>query len=604
MYTELKKLLKKKIIQLSAVLIVFLSVFQCLYTVRSDQYKACSNDMIRLNEAYTSGALTENYDINSYLKYMESDVFYIADVIEEKVMFAQNAANSENSIRQKLSSSLFSSEDDQRKLKRDLKYAQYNRSIQVTFTNDLLLTSYFSMDPFYFILIFLASLISSLYLFISDYETGLIKLYKTAVKEPADLCFDKISALAALIFFLCSIKLISQVLLLKLTAFPLHLPVQMVSGFSNYYGEQNVFQYLLMCWANGFLTVLLILIIFLSIYLLTVNLSLSLMICGLGLIAEFLMSRMISTASSFAFLKNYNVIQLLEIAGNINGTNSFVSVFAALCFLTFACICLLMILTVLYIRQKETKAMSLPLNFRFSSLFQCIGADIYIHRKYILIMVLLGLYIVTDIRTYHRTESSFDRSVELIREKFYGKINDQKLAVLEERKREYDELKDELDSMHERFIRNELSEQEQQRFDEISMLITDSEAFNVVYDEIRTIADNHGTYYQNAEGVRLFLQTESQWYRTLIFLLILVPSILFAGMTGRNLYHSPFTTFIFSSRNLKNYLSTSINYLFINSFVMSIAVYGGRLVKFSKYYSFSATDGPVNLFLNIDSTFH
>ena len=183
MYTELNKLLKKKIIQLSAALIIILSVLQCLYIVRSDRYRACSNDMIRLNEDYMSGALTENYDINSYLVYMESDAFYIADVIEEKVTFAGNAASSENSIRQKLSSSLFSSEDDQRKLKRDLKYIQYNRGIQVTFTNDLLLTSYFTMDPLYLILIFLASLVSSLYLFISDYESGLKNFIKQQEKN-------------------------------------------------------------------------------------------------------------------------------------------------------------------------------------------------------------------------------------------------------------------------------------------------------------------------------------------------------------------------------------------------------------------------------------
>ena len=382
----------------------------------------------------------------------------------------------------------------------------------------------------------------------------------------------------------------------------MHLPVQMVSGFSDYLGRQDVFQYLLMCWAIGFLTVLLILIIFLNIYLLTINLSVSLMISTIGLIAEFLMNRMISTASSFAFLKNYNMIHLLEIAGNTNGANSFVSVFAALCFLTFACICFLMILTLLYSRRKEPKTLLLPLNIRFSSLFQCIGADIYIHRKYILIMLLLGLYIAADIRSYHRTESSFERSVEQMREKFYGQINDQKLAELEERKQEYDALKDELASMHERFILNELSEQEQLRFDEISMLIADSDAFDAVYNEIRTIADNHGTYYLNAEGIRLILQTDSQWYRTLIFFLILVPSVLFAGMTGRNLYHSPITAIMFTSRKLKSCLKTSINYLFINSFIMIIAVYGGRVVKFSEYYSFSAADAPVNLFLNIDST--
>lgn len=603
MYTELKKVLEKNIIQLSAVLIIFLSALQCLYTVRSDHYHSCSNDIVRLNEDYKNGALTENYDINSYLQYMESDDFYIAGVIEEKVKFVRNAENKEINIRQKLSSSLFSDEDDQRKLKRDLKYVQYNRSLQVVFTNDLLLTSYFYLDPFYCGFILMAGLVSLRYLFISDYESDLIKLYKTAGKEPAELCIDKISALAVTVILLCSVKLLSQLLLLKLTAFPLNLPLQMVSGFSDYYGMQDVFQYLLICWANGILTVMLILIVFLIIYLLTKNLALSAMICGIAMVAEFLMNRMISSASGFAYLKNYNVIHLLETAGNTNGTNSFISIFMTLSCLTFVYICFLLIMIGIYTYSKDSIKIQIPVNFRFSSLIQCIWADIFIERKFILILVLLGMYIITDIRSYHRTETAFDRSVEQMREKYYGEINENKLAALEEKKAEYEALKDEQASMQDRFIRNALSEQEQARFDEISMLVKDSEAFEAVYGEIRTIVDNHGTYYLNAEGIRLLLQTDSQWYRTLIFLLILMPSLLFAGMAGRNLYHSSFTDFIFTSSKLKSFLKTSITYVFINSFIMSILVYGGRVLKFNDYNPFSSADGPVNLFLNVDSAF-
>ena len=591
MINELKKLFLNRYLGCMALILCVLPFIQYVTAVSSEQYREYVQDIPVLSRDLEEGLLGSGTDLSVYLLKLHSTEPFIYPVIREKVTYKELLRKKERDLTQKLSSSLFQDPKDRKELQYELDEVQNSQKIQVKFYNDLLYLKYMASEYAYVLILLCAAVFSCYLLFVRDMETGMVQLYSVTRRGLAGICLDKLSALLLWTALLFALKDGGQMYCMIRASFPLQTPLQMVSGYAGFLGSASAASHLLLCDALNYMLVAITVGIFLAAARFTHRSAVSFMTAGAFYLAEYLMNALISPASSMAFLKKVNVFSVMNLCLRKEITRQSICRLGAL--LT-ACTALIIILIVLMYRQKKTPdhRFSVRLNSTWLSVYQ--GADILIRGKVLLIFICVLTYAAIDFSMYRPVKTRLELRKEEIREMYYGELTKDKVSRLEETKEQLDSYRGEMDLLVQDYIEGCLDHQQSERFELLAQKTADKEAFDAVYEEIMSVAQENGTHYVNSEGVTLWLQADSSWLRAVLFFLIAFPALLSAAVCGNAMYHSDISAIVFSSVRKEKYIRNTALYTICTGIVLTGIVYGMRWWKFIRYVHIPLTGIPVS----------
>lgn len=613
MNRELKKLIHNPLIVLVIVSFLMISFVKNIYVLTNRDIQIYDEAIEQINEDYQNGIIHAGMDTPSFndyvgtlsLKYDSSFVYeYIYDRLSEKLLtYDTDLDTEENIIKNKLNSDLYSSDDDQKKLNKEMEIITYKQNIDIQFTNDILYLSILDDQMIMTLLFILIGIILSYYLFIRDQDTKMLSLYSSTKRGIRKIFVDKMIILLFTMISIYVIKFCLECICLSRNNFDFEIPLQMIYGYPDSIICLNVGQYLVLVEGMHLCMTILFISLFLMLYQYRKNITGTLLILGGTLLIEYLMFHFISLVSQFAFLKEYNFFYIIGIGSN----HFFKYQFDTLLYITSGIILITCILIILFHHsycncKKQKTFMDTGIHFKTGSLFLYQLTDIFVMKKYVFVILILLGYSCYDYKTYTTVKSYDEKLTENLRYEYAGEITSGKLKQLEDERYRIENARNELDALNEKMWTSGITEEEQNRIEQLSSIVSNQNAFETVYDEIQTTFRNGGNEYIDHTGLELLFMTDSSIYQFILFFLILIPSLLFGAVQGENKYRSNITELICTSKNKLKYNIQLIINSFMHSILLVLIVYGARYFKITKYYSINIISSSTNNYFAINNT--
>ncbi|MBR2811557.1 MAG: hypothetical protein IKD69_09280 [Solobacterium sp.] len=600
MFTELKKTLISPLAAFLYACLLILMIVECLgiYPTARDYQQ----DVDSLNAALNSGWLNTETDLNSYLSFYRSDITILFPRAEQAVSYYESLNSSIEVIEKKQNSRLFSDPADQAALAEQRAYLEYARSLDIRFVNDIPFLFFTQSALAINVFLLAATIILAGRILIQDQDTDFLPLYATSATGIHKLFLQKFITLLFFTISMFAVVFLMQAVFMHSLGLALDTPVQLIYGYKDTFTHLDAYTYLFLTMVIGMLTVLLMVGGYLLLRQISGHTVFAFTITGIFLLAEYLSFHFISIASPLAYLKKWNVFPLL----GAKSAGVYEDAFAiwSLAGLPAAVIIVFSAFAFLYLRQGKTAKTLLlrrHLRLHITNIFLREMHDAMIVKKGLLVFLLLAGYHLYDIRSYTVTESSRQRQLNSERSRYYGPLNENTIAGLTAEKARIDDASVRINALQEHIMNNTLTEEEQAMVAQYSYDASRKDAFETVYEEIMDIYQSKGTVYQNTEAVKLWLQTDSQLYRAVLYAMTVIPVLLLSAILGQNRYHSMIAVLAETSRKKKTYAFFILLIAAINILTVIFIVYGGRYMKFTKYMDITIIKAPVNQYFPIES---
>ena len=598
MFRESKKLFHNPVMIMAYIALIIFIVIQSFFVVQSPEYSSFSEDITKLNNDYQQGILTESTDLPAYCNQFSNNQNLIYEEANEKLSFHGYIHSEMLRLSDKMDLPIFA--DDTAKLQKNYKLLSELQNIPVSFENDMLFRSYQKTNMFLVLLILLAGMGACYILFISDMEVDFLQLFASSKTGIYKLCMQKGGALFAYTSSLFLIKFLIQFLILKLSGYNMGLAIQMVSGGSHFPGILTVGQYLILTMLGACLCILFLIGLFFLIYIVTGSISFSILIASMFLLLEYLADAIISLGSEMVFFKKYNIIYILRSFTmlSVEKPSEQITTWIGVISIAVLAVVILSFLTYTNLHQVRVKP-KMKINIHAGlGIFQTM--DTVVIKRYLWVLVFLLSYLTFDIARYNTVKSPDVIAFEQMRSEYYGPITDEKLRDLDMKKQEITAAQEQIVSMSDAYFNNELSTEDSEKYEKLVKDTPDLNIFMSVYDEIYEVAKNGGSYYLDNQGTKLWLQTDSELYRTVTFFMIVIPVILFAGIIGERLYRCDIAVLADTSYNRKKYRKNGLILASVNVLLVMFIVYAGRWMKFAKAYPIDL-NGSVNAHISVSS---
>lgn len=596
MKIEIKKILKNPIFQILIILFLLGTILHGFIFTHNPSFQALSADYIKINQDYQTKKLDVNTDLEIYLHQFQDTKLFKSE-IQEKLSYYTYLEKSEDQLIKKLKSDIFSSERDQRRLTYQLKEIKYNQSIKLEFTNTSYFLNILKTGSIYYLFILVVGFIAGFYLIMIDQETGLLQLYQTTKTGINRLFLRKIQSVILIVASLFIMKVSIQLLFLWRHGFSFSLPIQMVHTYSVFLGKISAIAYLLLANILNFFLVLMILFVFLLVYQIIKNTLIAFVLVGFGVLVEFLMHQLISVISAWKLLKIVNIFYVLDMGNNTYFQYSLKSILFLMIGIVVLFLIIFSVYSFLYIKNYSfKKKIFFNIHMKFKKLIVFQVLDSYYFKKYMIVLFVLCGYLVYDYAKYNVINKPEVAMLNTVQKEYLGKIDDDLLNKLEDRKLHYTHLLQRYYFLLDKL--ESLGEEELNEFQKLSKEVIVVPYFENVYEEIHIAYENGATYYVDNQGVKLWLQEGSIWYQGVLFFMIVIPMILFASTLGHHLYHSEIANIMVTTKNKLKYFYNTICLTIVNAIILIIIVYLERYLKFTKFFPVNLFGGRVNQYLS------
>lgn len=604
-----------KLIQNPIIIFIITSFFLCSFIqnifVLEDQNTIMYDEVIdKINDDFKNDIIYAGMDIrtlNDYIdnlsiQYSSSYIYdYVYDMLNEKLLlYTADLDSEEISLKNKMNSDLYKSDHDQKSLNKELKIITYKKNINVSFTNDILYISILNDQMIMSLLSILTGIIISYYLLIYDQDKNMLPLYSSTKRGIRKIFKDKLYVLCLMMILIYAIKFCLEYICLLKTHFDFQIPIQMIYEHSNSDICMNALHYLLFIEFMHLCVAMVFISLFLMLYQAKRNITGSLMIFSGLILIEYLMFHFISLVSQYAFLKKYNLFYIIGIGSNhIFDYQLDTLVYILTGIILLSCI-LMNLFQYSYCRFKnQGKIIRTGIKLKTNHLYLYQLTDIFVLKKYALVLLIILGYSFYDYKTYTTVKSYDTLMTENLRYEYLGKITSGKLKRLEEEKHKMDNARNELDTLNKKIWTTGLSEEEQKKLENLSIVVANQNAFETVYNEIQATYQNGGNEYLDHTGLDLLFMTDSKIYQFVLFILITIPSLLFGAIQGDNKYHSNISELVISSKSKTKYNKQLILNAVFNSIILIIIIYGFRYFKITKYYSINIVSSSTNNYFAI-----
>lgn len=500
-------------------------------------------------------------------------------------------------------SPLFDRPKDQRLIDQQLATIEQLQEQEINMINDFYYLQALNNLPIIFFVTTLFILLVTYQLFIQDQELGLLKFYSTTKRGIHKLLRDKLFTLLFILFLCLFFICLGTLTILFMKDFPFNTPIQLIYGLRSITNQLTALTYYIQVFAFYGLVLLLLVGIFLVLYQSLRNVILSISMLGFFVFIQYLLYSFISLGSDLQILKFVNIFYFIFYPQNTDFTIDNSTLTFALSVATLLIIFFFLIFNNLYIKGKPllTTKNSNPIPLKFSKTLIYQLFDLLITKKLALVFLILIAYSSYDYLDYQPVLSPSKLSYNHFRSDYLGEISDETLTQLQDQQEQIIQAQETINNLQEKIANNEMSEQDDIELQQAQAIIKDKMNVEIVLQEINGILQSGGTHYLDADGLNLWLQTNSTFYQFILIMIILFPVILLGSSIGNLLFKSNIgelaSTTKRKDRFRHNYLGSG--YLLSLSTIALIFIL--RYLKFNNYYPISITQASVSNYFSVNS---
>ena len=606
-YTEMKRLLKHKTFLLLIGIFMLLSVLQNVMILNREDVKQLNNDLLTINDIDFS-QYDSAWQQAEYLGYSEEG----ASRANLKQKYITNVDEQIENIQSRLNSVLFSSEENQTELKYQLEMYQSLKEYTPSIMNDVVFSDCSNNVVYWnFFYLFIGFFI--IYLLIQqDKDSSLLPLYGSTVTSMKSIILSKIFVMILVLLSLFLFKTIIDMSTFLFCGLDLSEPIQHLYNYDVTSFTLSIGNYYLLLTGSMLITVFVILFLFICLYCLFQNTSISFVVIVVFMIIELLAYNYVSIASSFKIFKEINlwavlvstklIDQLIYIVGNV--------VPQSCCLLgLFIAMVLLLFFADVYLYQnlfhKNTHIFrKFTLRSKHVSIYQ--WKDILISSKGLLIVFGILIYCVVNVSNYTVIKSTSEASYEAFVQQYYGEINDDLIQKIKEDKLEILIANNRSDELVQKINDGEeLSEEEAKELSELEMLRSHKDDIQRIEDEVNALNEVGSQYFSDNSSLELLVEKRNETGSLLKWLLVFIPIIVIVFSTMVPFYQTKISSLFFSTYvGERKYLMKQWIHFFIVGMILMFIVYGSHMYKITTNYAYTFVDMPINQALGISSNIH
>ena len=606
-YTEMKRLLKHKTFLLLIGIFMLLSVLQNVMILNREDVKQLNNDLLTINDIDFS-QYDSAWQQAEYLGYSEEG----ASRANLKQKYITNVDEQIENIQSRLNSVLFSSEENQTELKYQLEMYQSLKEYTPSIMNDVVFSDCSNNVVYWnFFYLFIGFFI--IYLLIQqDKDSSLLPLYGSTVTSMKSIILSKIFVMILVLLSLFLFKTIIDMSTFLFCGLDLSEPIQHLYNYDVTSFTLSIGNYYLLLTGSMLITVFVILFLFICLYCLFQNTSISFVVIVVFMIIELLAYNYVSIASSFKIFKEINlwavlvstklIDQLIYIVGNV--------VPQSCCLLgLFIAMVLLLFFADVYLYQnlfhKNTHIFrKFTLRSKHVSIYQ--WKDILISSKGLLIVFGILIYCVVNVSNYTVIKSTSEASYEAFVQQYYGEINDDLIQKIKEDKLEILIANNRSDELVQKINDGEeLSEEEAKELSELEMLRSHKDDIQRIEDEVNALNEVGSQYFSDNSSLELLVEKRNETGSLLKWLLVFIPIIVIVFSTMVPFYQTKISSLFFSTYvGERKYLMKQWIHFFIVGMILMLIVYGSHMYKITTNYAYTFVDMPINQALGISSNIH
>jgi hypothetical protein len=603
-YTELKRLLKHKTFLLLIGMFMLLSVLQNVMILNREDVKQLNNDLLTINDIDFS-QYDSAWQQAEYLGYSEEG----ASRANLNQKYITNVDEQIENIQSRLNSVLFSSEENQTELKYQLEMYQSLKEYTPSIMNDVIFSDCSNNVVYWnFFYLFIGFFI--IYLLIQqDKDSSLLPLYGSTVTSMKSIILSKIFVMILVLLSLFLFKTIIDMSTFLFCGLNLSAPIQHLYNYDVTSFTLSIGNYYLLLTGSMLITVFVILFLFICLYCLFQNTSISFVVIVVFMIIELLAYNYVSIASSFMIFKEINlwavlvstklIDQLIYIIGNV--------VPQSYCLLgLFIAVVLLLIFADVYLYQnlfhKKTHIFrKFTLRSKHVSIYQ--WKDILISSKGLLIVFGILIYCVVNVSNYTVIKSTSEASYEAFAQQYYGEINDDLIQKIKEDKLEILIASNRTDELVQKINDGEeLSEEEAKELSEIEILRSHKDDIQRIEDEVNALNEVGSQYFSDNSSLELLVEKKNETGLLLKWLLVFIPIIVIVFSTMVPFYQTKTSSLFFSTYvGERKYLMKQWIHFFIVGMILMFIVYGSHMYKITTNYAYTFVDMPINQAFGVSS---
>lgn len=586
---------------------MLLSVLQNVMILNREDVKQLNNDLLTINDIDFS-QYDSAWQQAEYLGYSEEG----ASRANLKQKYITNVDEQIENIQSRLNSVLFSSEENQTELKYQLEMYQSLKEYTPSIMNDVVFSDCSNNVVYWnFFYLFIGFFI--IYLLIQqDKDSSLLPLYGSTVTSMKSIILSKIFVMILVLLSLFLFKTIIDMSTFLFCGLDLSEPIQHLYNYDVTSFTLSIGNYYLLLTGSMLITVFVILFLFICLYCLFQNTSISFVVIVVFMIIELLAYNYVSIASSFKIFKEINlwavlvstklIDQLIYIVGNV--------VPQSCCLLgLFIAMVLLLFFADVYLYQnlfhKNTHIFrKFTLRSKHVSIYQ--WKDILISSKGLLIVFGILIYCVVNVSNYTVIKSTSEASYEAFVQQYYGEINDDLIQKIKEDKLEILIANNRSDELVQKINDGEeLSEEEAKELSELEMLRSHKDDIQRIEDEVNALNEVGSQYFSDNSSLELLVEKRNETGSLLKWLLVFIPIIVIVFSTMVPFYQTKISSLFFSTYvGERKYLMKQWIHFFIVGMILMLIVYGSHMYKITTNYAYTFVDMPINQALGISSNIH
>lgn len=607
LYAELKRLFKHKTFLLLIGIFLLVSVMQSIVIFNQEDVKQLNNDLLTINEVDFS-QYESAWQQAEYLGYSEEG----ASRANLKQKYYTNIDEQIENIQSKLNSVLFSSEENQTKLKSQLKMYKSLKNQAPNIMNDIVFSTYSKYASYWnFFYLFIGFFI--IYLLIQqDKDSSLLSLYGSTATSMKSIILTKIFVLFGILLSLFLFKTIVDLIMFKVTDINLTAPIQHLYNYDVTSFTISICNYYLLLTGIMFFGVLVILLLFLCLYCFLQNASIAFILLIVFMIIELLAYNYISIASSFKIFKEINLWAIListKLTDELIYINEhvFPKFYGLIVLLGMLVLMLLVVDIVLYQRllhKKSQKFRKVTIRSKHVSIYQY--KEMLFHSKGLLIVLGVLIYCVVNASNYTVVKSTSESSYESFVQQYYGEIDNALIQRIKEDKLQIMDACNQSDAYIQKMMNGEeLTEEESEELSNLEGLRSHKDDIQRIEDEVNALQEVGAQYYSDNSALELLMDKKNETGSILKWLFIFVPVIVIVFSTMSPFYQTNTSNLFFStSIGEKKYLMKQWMHFFILGIVLMMIVYGSHFYKITSNYPYTIVNMPINQALGVYSTIH
>lgn len=399
------------------VLLIGIGILQPVFKWQSQDYQVLDRFIPLLNDYQQ-----KNLDLQSYVI---DDFHNETPFIRYQTFrsFRQDVYQEIQSTKRKLEIEMFQGENIQKQLKIRLDVLNHVNHTPFSIINDVLYIGILKFLPMFFTLWLIVSICLIYYLLLKDDQNHFIELYRTTFTGARKLYFQRIFVFFGMIGIGFVIKLIADLLILKLTGFPFDRPIMMIYGFYHVMTKMNALQWYLLQWLIHFCLLFAICGIFIGLYQWLRHFFLLVIAFMTFLFVEYLCYAFILLASPFGFLKIVNIFYIVHFAYR---TIILIKPITMLLMVFGFGLCGVIGYGYMAIQYGKSKTKTAHCNwfgwFHLPTLWLNQVHQILFPSKLIILLCLIGGFMTYQYHTYRAYLPSYDNKYQAFKQNFYGPI--------------------------------------------------------------------------------------------------------------------------------------------------------------------------------------